>query len=63
MTTNVHTIYPFGALRVILDSVTGAVVAVLCRTSLVNAEGRFSQPYIDAAARAAVQAWASTADE
>jgi len=57
-----HDIYLFGALRVILDSTTGAVLAVLDACSGKNASGIFRDVYINTAATQAVLAWKSTAD-
>jgi hypothetical protein len=60
----IHTRFNFGALTVVLESASGRVVAVLHRLSdpARNASELFSQRTIDAAVRAALIHWQSTAD-
>ena len=62
MSTPSHDIFLFGALRVILDSATGTVLAVLDAISGKNASGIFRECYINAAATKATLAWKAQAD-
>jgi len=56
------TVFLFGALRVVLDDLTGRVEAILDAVSGKNASGIFSDRYISEAATKAHLAWASQAD-
>jgi hypothetical protein len=58
-----HTVYLYGALRVIVADATGAVVAVQCRTDGAAAEGRYRAAYIASATAYALRAHASIQTE
>lgn len=55
-------VYTFGAVRVLIDSSTGAILAVQCRITGQAASLMFSPEYISRAIAQAHMAWASTTD-
>ena len=63
MTSNLHTLYLFGPLRVLVEDHSGAIVAVQCSTDGASAEGRYRAAYIAQAIAHAQRAHAATHTE
>lgn len=63
MTNSLHTVYLFGALRVLVEDHSGAIVAVQCSTDGASAEGRYRAAYIAQAIAYAQRAHAATHTE